>query len=236
MRITLLIHIIAGGLGLISGFVALYSAKGATLHRKSGMVFVYTMLTMCTAGVVIAAVLERGARDRTSPRALLTAYLVITALITVRPPIPGRRWLDIGAMLVGLAVGLTSLTFGLEALANGGTRNGMPAFPFFMFGVVGVLAGVSDLRLIRAGRRLQGARRLARHLWRMCFALFIAALSFFIGQADELPEPLRIYPLLALPVLMVLVTMLYWLWRVRRRTGPAPYTIESGSVVKEVRA
>ena len=219
MRLTLLLHIIAGGLGLVSGYIALYSSKGAALHRRSGMVFVYTMLTMCTAGLVIAA--GQGVAPAVNiPAALLTAYLVTTALITVRPPVPGGRWLDVGAMLVALAVGLTSLSFGFEALANGGRRNGMPAFPFFMFGMVGVLASVLDLRMIRAGGRLQGASRLARHLWRMCFALFIAALSFFLGQADAIPEPLRIRPLLALPVLMVLVTMFYWLWRVRsRRAG-----------------
>ncbi len=51
----------------------------------------------------------------------------------------------------------------------------------------------------------------------MTFALFIAALSFFIGQADVFPQPIRIPPLLALPVLAVLVTLLYWLWRVRIR-------------------
>ena len=51
----------------------------------------------------------------------------------------------------------------------------------------------------------------------MSFALFIAALSFFIGQAKVIPEPFRIMPLLALPVLAVLVTMFYWLWRVRFR-------------------
>jgi hypothetical protein len=51
----------------------------------------------------------------------------------------------------------------------------------------------------------------------MCFALFIAALSFFIGQAKVIPEPYRNRGLLALPVLAVLVTMLYWLWRVRRK-------------------
>ena len=51
----------------------------------------------------------------------------------------------------------------------------------------------------------------------MCFALFIAALSFFIGQAQVIPKPIRIMPLLALPVLAVLLTMLYWLWRIRVR-------------------
>ena len=51
----LAIHIIAGSLGLIAGYIALYSAKGAPLHRKAGMVFVYAMLTMCFGGVVMAA-------------------------------------------------------------------------------------------------------------------------------------------------------------------------------------
>lgn len=92
----------------------------------------------------------------------------------------------------------------------------MPAFPFLMFGIVGLVAGAGDLRIMRSGR-LGGASRLARHLWRMSFALFIAALSFFIGQAKVFPEPVRILPLLALPMLTVLVTMFYWLWRVRIR-------------------
>jgi hypothetical protein len=51
----------------------------------------------------------------------------------------------------------------------------------------------------------------------MCFALFIAAMSFFIGQSDEFPKAMRVMPVLALPVLAVLVTMIYWLWRVRIR-------------------
>lgn len=92
----------------------------------------------------------------------------------------------------------------------------MPAFPFFLFGIAGVLGGAGDLRMIRSAA-LRGAPRLARHLWRMCFALFIAALSFFIGQADEFPEARRIFPLLALPVLVPLLGMTYWLWRIRIR-------------------
>lgn len=212
---TLLVHIAAGGLGIVSGFVALYAAKGAMLHRKSGMLFVYAILTTCVFGTLIAIV--RGVAPALNvPAGVLTAYLVITALTTVRPPAAGSRWLDRGAMLVALAVGLTSLTFGFEAIAGGGTRNGMPAFPFFMFGVVGLLASAGDVRVIRSGA-LTGASRLARHLWRMSFALFIAALSFFIGQSKVIPQPVRILPLLALPVVAVLVTMLYWLWRVRIR-------------------
>jgi hypothetical protein len=95
-------------------------------------------------------------------------------------------------------------------------RHGMPAFPFIMFGAVGLIGGLGDLGVLRSGPR-RGVQRLSRHLWRMSFALFIAALSFFIGQAKVIPKPIRIMPLLVLPVLAVLVTMLYWLWRVRGR-------------------
>lgn len=223
---TLIIHIVAGSLALISGYLALYAAKGARLHRGSGMVFVYAILAMSVFGMVIAVV--RGVAPAINvPAGLLSSYLVVTALTTVRPVGAASRWLDPAAMLVAVSVSLGSLTFAFQAVAHGGTRNGIPAFPFFMFGIVALLAGAGDLRMIRSGAAPRGAPRLARHLWRMCFALFIAALSFFIGQARVIPEPLRIPPLLAMPVLAVLLTMLYWLWRVRIRRSlrgivPAP--------------
>jgi uncharacterized membrane protein len=209
------VHIAAGSLSLVVGYIALYSAKGGTLHRRAGMLFVYAMLAMCAFGATIAATRDVAAALNV-PVAILTSYLVVTALTTVRPANPRSRWLDVASTLVGLGVGLTFLTFGFEAVINGGDRNGMPAFPFLMFGVVGVLAGAGDLRVMRSGA-LRGRSRLARHLWRMSFALFTASLSFFIGQARVIPEPIRIRPLLALPVLAVLVTMFYWLWRVRIR-------------------
>jgi len=74
-----------------------------------------------------------------------------------------------------------------------------------------------DVRMMARG--IQGAHRIARHLWRMCFALFIAATSFFLGQtqgspAQVFPEPLRQGAVLAIPVLLVLLLMFYWLARV----------------------
>lgn len=219
------VHILAGSLGIIAGFVALYSAKGALVHRRAGMLFVYAMLITGTFGLSIAVV--RGvAPEINIPAALLTSYLVITSLTTVRPLAGGSRRLDVGGMLVALAIGVTMLTMGFQAVAEGGSRAGF-AFPFFMFGVVGMLGTIGDIRVIRTGAP-RGAPRLARHLWRMSFALFIAALSFFIGQAKVIPEQYRNRGLLALPVLAVLVTMLYWLWRVRaRRRLPIPQLVDA---------
>ena len=213
MGITLLVHILTGTVGLITGYVALYSVKGALLHRRTGMMFVYAMLVMCVFGMLLSV--TRGAAPSINvPAALMTAYLVITGLTTVRP-VPGTRWLHPVLLLVALSIGVTDLAFGFQAVANGGTRNGMPAFPFFMFGVIGALGAIGDLRVMRSGA-LEGTARLARHLWRMSFALFIAALSFSVQIAKMIPQPVRI-PAMAIPMLAVLLTMIYWLWRVRIR-------------------
>jgi hypothetical protein len=83
----------------------------------------------------------------------------------------------------------------------------------FFFGGVALLAALGDVRMILIGG-LQGAQRIARHLWRMCFSLFIASGSFFLGQAKVFPKPIRILPLLVIPALLPLVLMLCWLARV----------------------
>jgi hypothetical protein len=209
------IHIVAGGVGLVSGAAALVATKGARLHRKSGMLFVCAMVALALTGGGMAAL---QGDELTACVGVLTAYLVTTALVTVRPPAAGARWLDLGAMLVSLAVGLTCVAFGLDALASPSGEREFPPAPYFIFGSVALLGSISDLRMIRVGG-FAGARRLARHLWRMCCALLLAAISFFGGQADTIPEPLRIPALLALPAPTVLLVMLYYLWRVRiRRT------------------
>src|SRR4051812_8812445 len=42
----LTIHIAAGGLAIVLGAVALLAKKGGTIHRRSGLLFVYAMLVM----------------------------------------------------------------------------------------------------------------------------------------------------------------------------------------------
>jgi hypothetical protein len=88
--------------------------------------------------------------------------------------------------------------------------------PPLVGGTVLLLAAVGDLRAIRQGG-LRGSRRLARHLWRMCFGLFIATGSFFLGQMKFIPQPLRIMPLLLGLAFAPILFLFYWMWRVRVR-------------------
>jgi len=66
-----------------------------------------------------------------------------------------------------------------------------------------------------------------------CTALLIAAFSFFLGQAKVIPKPIRIFPLLLIPPLVVLATLLYWLWRVRVRQSLRGGVVASSNAVVE---
>lgn len=213
------IHIIAGLLALASGAVALYAAKGSTLHRKSGLAFVVAMWVMTSSAVLIAAFLRPNPVNVVA--GILTFYLVSTGLLTVRKPVEQMRRVATGLMLAALVASVYAYALAFEAMNSPtGTVGHVPPQPLFMFGVVGTLAVLGDARLLWAGS-IQGAARLARHLWRMSFAMWIATASFFLGQAKLFPAPIRQSGLLALPVLLVLGLLAYWLVRMllKRRSA-----------------
>jgi uncharacterized membrane protein len=208
-------HLVAGVIGLASGVVALYALKGATLHRKSGMVFVSAMLLVAVSGIVMAV----GKLQKLNLLGgLLTFYMVTTALLTVRRRAQEFHWIDVGALLLALTIGALGITFGVEASNSAtGKIDGLPPAPAFMFGAVALLAAAGDIRMIVRG--VHGRQRIARHLWRMCFALFSAASSFFPAQLPKIFPPLRHSGLLWIPSVLVLSVMFFWLWRVRQSSG-----------------
>jgi len=205
------IHIIAGLIAIAAGFVALYTVKGMKRHRKSGTVFVYAMLVLAGTGATIAAIKSQPANVMGG---LMSIYLVTTGVLTLRPRDEKMRVIDAASLAAAIALAFLSTRLAFEiARSPTGTMNGVPPAPLFAFGAVATLGAIGDLRVILA-RGLQGTQRIARHLWRMCFALFIASGSFFLGQAKVFPKPIRIIPLLAIPAFLPLLFLIYWLARV----------------------
>jgi hypothetical protein len=84
----------------------------------------------------------------------------------------------------------------------------------FFFGAVLLLATAGDIRMLARGG-ISGRPRITRHLWRMCYGLFIATGSFFLGQQQVFPAFLRDSIFLTLPALLPLPLLIYWLLRVR---------------------
>jgi len=201
-------HIAAGILALVFGYIALFSKKGASLHRKTGTYFVYAMVTMSLTGAFMAMFKP----NLTNLAAgLITFYFVTTGMLSVRRSAT-PRWVNVAGIVFAMVLGVFLFTLGRSSAAAGRPEAG----PMFIFALMATLGWIGDARVMRAGG-IQGPRRIARHLWRMCFAMWVAAASFFWGPPGRVPEIINIPALLPIPVLTPVAVMLYWLWRVRVR-------------------
>src|SRR5580658_8394385 len=221
----LLVHIAAGTVGLLSGTAAIIFRKGSARHAWAGRVFVVAMLTMASLAVYIAV-------GRHQPSniggGILTFYLIGTAWLTARRRDGKAHRFDWVLFLIPLALGILTWLSGIKIVRSGaGSPDGVPVGMTFFMGSVMLLAAAGDVRMLLRGG-IFGAQRIARHLWRMCFGLFIAAGSFFMGPSNR---PLRLLSAVGLgqhlsPALfsttlyliltvLPLILLIFWLIRVR---------------------
>jgi uncharacterized membrane protein len=227
MRISplLIFHISAGLFALLSGTVAMIFRKGSRGHVVAGRVFVISMLSLAAAGAILAVMKSQTGNV---VGGIVTLYMVTTAWTTSRRRDGETGTLDSAALLVALAIGVWLLIYGFEA-ANSSTasKGGYPAIFYFIWASVVLLSGAGDLRMLLR-RGVFGVQRITRHLWRMCFALFIASGSFFLGQQQVFPASWRGAPFWFVPALLPLLLMIFWLVRVRLKNAynrTAPYRI-----------
>src|SRR5215472_831473 len=214
MRVSpiLLLHICAGTTGVFSGFVAVFLRKGSRSHRRAGNVFFIAMLCLGASGACLGFLRSQPTNVLAG---ILTCYLVATAWMTARRREEGTSIFDFGALSVALVVAAGYVSYGLAAAHSPtGSRDGVPAGMLFVMASVALLGAVGDARMLVLGG-VSGARRLGRHLWRMCFALFIAAASVFMARQRLFPAILRQTGTLYLLSFLPLILMIFWLIRVR---------------------
>jgi hypothetical protein len=164
----------------------------------------------------------------------LTFYLVATSWATVLRQEGQTGRFEVAALVAVLTIAAGGLALGFVAAGNktGATEDGIPAFLYFAFGGVAALAAVADATVVLR-RGVSGAQRIARHLWRMCFALLIGAIAFFIGQGAKIFPPgvreakLGSLPILAVPVILIVLLMLFWLARVLLTRWYRPRAVQS---------
>jgi hypothetical protein len=223
------LHIGGGIVGIGSGAAALALRKGERGHRLAGTVFFAAMLTMAGVATVLAITLVvRGHASQWGNvmGGFFTLYLVATARATVRTAEGTVGRFDVAACAVGFAVAaFAAFVIALIGMSPAGRASGVPVAAPFIFAAVALLAAGSDLKVILRGG-VAGVARVARHVWRMCTALFIASASFFLGQQQVMPKFIQGSPVLVALGVAPLILMVFWLVFIRRRAWsmrtPAP--------------
>lgn len=201
-----LAHIVAGTIAVSTGVAALLSRKGGRLHRGAGRIFVVSMSLTAAGGAFDAF-------DRpemlTAILGFFTCYLVLSSLHTVRPRGRHAQVFDGATLLAALL--LAAAFFGAGAIAPP-MEPGLGITPavYYAFGAIALAAAAGDLASGLQGG-LGGRWRIARHLWRMGLALYIAAGSLFDGPGTSVfPEPLQGTRWLAAPVDAIAFVVLAW--------------------------
>src|SRR6202790_4786205 len=220
----LILHICGGVVGLVSGAAAMCFRKGSPRHVLAGKVFVASMLTMGAFAAYLAIV-------RNQPNniggGILTVYLIGTAWLTARRRDGETSRFDWVLFLIPLALGILTWMNGINVVRSGASsQDGVPVGMTFFMGSVMLLAAAGDVRMLLRGG-VSGAKRIARHLWRMCFGLFIAAGSFFLGPSNRplrllsavgfgqhLPPALFSTSLYLILTILPLILLIFWLVRV----------------------
>jgi uncharacterized membrane protein len=206
----LMLHIGGGIVGIGSGFTAMVLRKGSSAHAAAGQVFVVSMLIMAVIGAVVSPLLPQ--RANVVP-ALLTLYLVVTGWRSARDWTGEAGVVEIGALIFALFTVATGLTFALDAsMSPTGLLDTERPSTYLAFAAFPLFAAALDVVVILRSR-LSRPHRIARHIWRMSFALFIAAGSLFLGQPKVFPAALRGSPIMFVPELAILGLMLFWLAR-----------------------
>jgi len=212
MRLPILVlHITGGVIAILAGFAAVSFRKGSRWHGVAGNVFVGSIMTMGACGSYLA--FRKHEMDNTFG-GLLTIYLVTTAWRTARRRDNAIGIFDWGALLMALAIGASLYTLGVQvASSSAEPPGGVPAPMYFVMGSIAFLAAAGDVRVMLRG--VSGVARVARHLWRMCFAFFIASASLFVARPQLFPSLLQKTGILVLLGFLPLLLMIFWLIRIR---------------------
>jgi hypothetical protein len=222
---VLVFHISAGISGLLSGTAAMVFRKGSPRHVLAGKIFVVSMLTMAAFAVDLAITRHQ---PNNIGGGIATFYLVGTAWLTARRRDGETSRFDWIVLLIPLALGILTWMNGLKVVRSGASsQDGVPVGMTFFMGSVMLLAAAGDVRMLLGGG-VSGAKRIARHLWRMCFGLFIASGSFFLGPSNRplrllssvglgqhLPAALFSTGLYLFLTVLPLMLLIFWLIRVR---------------------
>ena len=210
--IFLPIHIAAGIAAILLGIVAVAVRKGGLRHVQAGTWFVVAIIVLG----VTASILEPLRKPTPgSPLAgLFVCYFVATSWVAARRRDGRTGKFEMLAAAVALGTGAVMIWSGLTGRSSTPVGSG----PVFILAGLCLVAGLLDLRVVLL-KQLTSGQRIRRHLWRMCFAFFIATGSFFLGQQRVMPVAVRGSPLLFALAFAPFAVMLFWLTWLRFTSG-----------------
>ncbi|MGC4041579.1 MAG: DUF2306 domain-containing protein [Flavobacterium sp.] len=201
-KILLIIHIIAGSIGLFTGTVNIIRKKGDKIHRLVGQFFLYGMLVNAVAGFVMS-VLHKN------------MFLLIIAVFSFYLTASGQRFLSLRKLdkgqkpktidwLLTIIMLLFALSFILYGVAILMSRNSFGVV-LLVFGLISILMARKDIKVYRGNIKFKNYW-LLMHIQRMTAGYIAAFTAFLVVNNTYLPG----IAAWLLPTVILTPLIFYW--------------------------
>lgn len=184
IQLLIYAHATLGGVALLSGAMALLTAKGNKIHRKGGIIFYYAMLSAALLAIVISV--QPGH---------VSYFLFVIGIFSSYMILSGKRILLLKSLYKGIrpdrkeytlpvvmiAAGSAMLAYGIYLKSHGDDGG----IVLIVFSVIGLVMAVGDLRML--GKTPTDKKFwLYQHISKMTGG-YIAALTAFLVVNQTLP-------------------------------------------------
>ena len=174
------IHAPLGGVALVAGGVALIAEKGKKVHKKSGVLFYYSMLISAIAAFIIA-VMPNHISPFLFSVGIFSSYFLLGGYRSLRFKNPNDTNLKIDKIIASVM-----LVTGVIMIAYPIVLNKEINIVLLVFGLAGIGFGFRDLHLFRDKKKLK-AKWLKLHIGKMTGG-YIASVSAFFVVNQILPN------------------------------------------------
>ena len=185
----LIIHVATGCIALLIGVVPMFAQKGGQLHKRTGLLFTYCMITVAVTALLLCVLQPfKLMRLFLTGIAVFSFYLTMTGWRATKQKNGQITAFDRILTYTTLVVSLTMIGYGLYLLV----MNGASFFPivFSFFGIFTLVFAQQDAR--RFGQPTDKMHWFFQHFTRMggaYIATFTAAIVTNIGRIAPAGSP-----------------------------------------------
>ena len=201
------IHAPLGGIALLTGGIALIVKKGNNVHKKSGKIFFFSMLFSAISAFIIS-VLPNHESPFLFSIGLFSTYFLISGLRSLN--FKKKEFQLRTDKIIAYMITLTGIAMILYPVLLFSKLN----IILTVFGVVGIVFGLRDLKLFKDIKRLK-KNWLKLHLGKMTGG-YIAAVSAFFVVNQILPGIWNWF----IPGIIGSGYITYWMIKLNKRKKP----------------
>ncbi|TCI84872.1 DUF2306 domain-containing protein [Tenacibaculum sp. M341] len=172
IQTLIIIHASFGGIALVSGLISMIAKKGEKMHKKSGLLFYYSMM-LCGISAMIIAVLPNHENPFLFAIGIFSSYFVLT----------GNRVLNFKNKNLNLSIdkyiSITMIITGILMIFLPILVSNSINIVLVVFAIIGIVFSIRDLILYTKPKQLKKSW-LKLHLGKMIGGYISASTAFIV--------------------------------------------------------